>query len=87
MARVELHIDYAEVGRILKSPSMADAVGAAASAVQASYGGDGRVFVDRYTTDRAAAAVTVVKKNAEGSELLTGELLSAARRVGLEVRG
>lgn len=85
MAAFEL--DYAGVGEILRSPEMAAAVAEAAGAVAAELNqrGVATVYVDHYVTDRAAASVTVPASRA--SELVSGRLLDAATRAGLDVRG
>lgn len=86
MARdVELHLDYGAIGSIARSAEVRSLVTAAAHSVAAGVVGAARVYVDSYTTDRAAASVTVVDRNAEALERVTGRLANAARGSGLEV--
>lgn len=85
--KVEVHVDFGGVGRIMRSADMASVIRAKADALAAELrarGVDG-VSVDSYTTDRAAAAVTV-SGDAAGQEAKRGLISDAARAVGLEVR-
>ena len=84
-AGFELHLDYAAVGAVLRSPELGGLMGDIADQVAANVPGDAtRTFVDRYTTDRAAASVTVVDWSA-AHELKYGDLFDAAAAAGLEV--
>jgi hypothetical protein len=83
MARgdVELHLDYDGIGQILRSSEMAGAIGEIANGIAADVDG----VVSTYTTDRAAASVTVSGRNALDRELIEGRLADAARARGLDV--
>lgn len=85
MAKVELHLDYSEIGRVLRSPEAAALVANAAEVVAGNIKGSADVYVDHYETDRAAASVTLADSRALDRELLTGQLAEAARSAGLEV--
>ena len=83
----ELHLDYAAIGKFLKSPAMRGLMAEAANAVAAiALDGEGveRVWVETYTTDRGAAAVTIAVKGGADSEIKYGILSDAALGVGLE---
>jgi hypothetical protein len=82
---VELHLDYGAVGTILRSPEMQGLVAGAANSIASSVRGAARVYVDTYTTDRAAASVTIVEHDALEREALVGRLANAARGAGLDV--
>lgn len=82
---MRLHLDYGALGEVLRSAdlggAMADAAGAVASELR-SRGID--ATVETYTTDRAAASVSMPLE-AEGMELKYGTLTDAARAAGFEV--
>lgn len=83
----ELHLDYAAIGRFLKGPAMQGLMAEQAANVAAiALAGEGveRVWVDTYTTDRGAAAVTIAVKGGEDAELKYGILSDAALAAGLE---
>lgn len=83
----EIVLDYAAIGRFLKSPGMRGLMGEAANAVAAiALDGPGveRVWVNTYTTDRGAASVTIAVRGGEDSEVKYGILSDAALGVGLE---
>ena len=83
----ELVLDYEAVGRFLKSRAMQGLMADAANAIAAiALGGEGveRVWVDTYTTDRGAAAVTIAVRGGDDAELKYGILSDAALQVGLE---
>lgn len=83
----ELVLDYAAVGKFLRSPQMRGLMGEAANAIAAiALGGEGveRVWVDTYTTDRGAAAVTIAVKGGDDAEVKYGILSDAALQAGLE---
>ena len=83
----ELVLDYGAIGRLLRGAPMQGLMAEAAHAVAAvAIGGEGveRVWVDTYTTDRGAAAVTIAVTGGEDSELKYGILSDAALSVGLE---
>lgn len=85
----ELTIDYAELGAVMRSAEIRAIVTEAAHAVAAELGGDpevDRVWVNSYTTDRAAASVTIPGYTGD-MELKYGALRSAAAGAGLEVSG
>jgi hypothetical protein len=79
-------MDSAEVGALLKSNTLTDLLSEAANAVAQQLGARGvtTVWVDRYTTDRKAAAVTIPGYGT-GAEMIHGLLADAAASVGLEV--
>lgn len=85
----ELRLDHAGIAEILKSGPMQAAVTAQAQAiagqVQTSIDPDAEVVVDEYTTDRAAASVTI--KDARGLiwQARDGVLTRSAASTGLEV--
>lgn len=83
----ELHLDYDAVGRFLKGPAIQGLMAEAANSVAAiALGGEGveRVWVDTYTTDRGAAAVTIAVRGGDDAELKYGILSDAALQAGLE---
>lgn len=83
----ELVLDYQAIGTFLKSPQMRGLMQEAANAVAViATSGEGveRVWVDTYTTDRGAAAVTIAVKGGEDAELKYGILSDAALSAGLE---
>lgn len=83
----ELHLDYAAVGKVLRGAPMQALMADAANAVAAiALGGEGvqSVWVDTYTTDRGAAAVTIAVVGGDDAEIKYGILSDAALQVGLE---
>lgn len=83
----ELHLDYEAIGKFLKSPAMRGLMQEAANAVAiTALAGEGveRTWVDTYTTDRGAAAVTIAVKGGSDAELKYGILSDAALAVGLD---
>lgn len=83
----ELHLDYAAIGKFLKSPGMRGLMAEAANAVAAiALGGEGveRVWVETYTTDRGAASVTIAVRGGNDAEVKYGILSDAALSAGLE---
>jgi hypothetical protein len=81
-----LHLDLAD---LLKSPEVRAMVDAAASAVAAdvsatSHDGDVEVRVGSYTTDRAAAGVTLAHPAGLAIEAKYGVLAKAAAGAGLD---
>lgn len=85
MAR-DFELDRAGIGEILRSDEMASAVRAAADAVADNLRARGvaDVYVDTYTTDRAAASVTI--PFSYDDELKNGRLIDAATVAALDVR-
>ncbi len=84
----EFHLDEGEVGKLLKRADVAAAVAEAGENVAAQLRAQpdiGAVYVERYTTDRAAVSVTIPL--GVGDELKHGRLMTAALRAGLEVGG
>lgn len=79
-------LDTAGVGEVLKSGEMASAINALAASVAGGVSVPAEVTVDSYTTDRAAASVTI--KDARGMlwQARDGVLTRAAAGAGLEVR-
>jgi hypothetical protein len=83
----ELHLDYAALGAVLRSPAVAGLVRAQAEAVRANLAAAGLLAeVETYTTDRPVAAVTVRSPRARGLQVRDGVVTSAASAAGLEVR-
>lgn len=84
----ELRLDYDGIGKILRSGEMAGVMAEAANNLAAELMSRGveRVWVDTYTTDRRAAAVTIPDYNLEGVEAKAGLLSDAALSVDLEVK-
>lgn len=82
----DFELDRAGIGEILRSDDMASAVRAAADAVADNLRARGvdAVYVDTYTTDRAAASVTI--PFSAGDELKNGRLIDAATAAALDVR-
>lgn len=81
-----VRLDYAGIGRVLRSSEMAAAVQSAAGAVAAALPAGVQVTVDPHTTDRAAATI-VVTGHTGPAESKSGMLATAASRAGLEYRG
>lgn len=79
MSRVKFELNYKGGGEVLKQFAAA-AVKAAAREVSAAAGPDAEV--EEYTTDRAAAAVSVPAEQ----QAKDGRLTRAASAAGLEVR-
>ncbi|WP_028477919.1 hypothetical protein [Nocardia sp. CNY236] len=75
-----VRLDHRGLGKILKSQAFADVVNDAAIRVAAAAGDNAEV--DKYTTDRKAAAVIVPAED----QARDGALTRAAASVGLEVR-
>lgn len=83
----ELHLDYEAVGRFLKSPAMRGLMAEYANTVAAiAIDGEGvqNVWVETYTTDRGAAAVTIAVRGGNDAEVKYGILSDAALQAGLE---
>lgn len=89
-----LRLDSGGVAAVLKSGAVASAVTAAADQVADQVRGQGRtvgndddlpVVVDTYTTDRAAASVTLAHPAGLAVQAKHGALTAAAAAVGLEV--
>lgn len=88
MARTRFVRDSAGVAAILNSPPVSAAVGAlaertAAAARAQKPGAD--IVVDRYTTDRAAASVTIRDVRGRLWQVRDGVLTRAASSAGLEM--
>lgn len=83
----ELVTDYAAIGKLLRGAPMQGLMAEAAHAVAGVAGsGEGveRVWVETYTTDRGAAAVTIAVRGGDDAEVKYGILSDAALSVGLE---
>lgn len=95
MARgVPVRLDHAGLAQALKSAEMAEAVRARADEVAENARGQGLtasggesipVEVEEYTTDRAAASVTLAHAAGMGMQAKYGVLTKAAAEAGLEV--
>ncbi len=83
----ELVLDYEAIGKLLRSPGMRGLMAEAATSIAAialNAEGVERVWVETYTTDRGAAAVTIAVRGGEDAELKYGILSDAALAAGLE---
>lgn len=76
--------DSAGIAQILKSPEIAAAVRRRAEGIAAQISGV-EVVVDSYTTDRAAASVTIRDRRGQAMQANEGVLTRAAAAQGLEV--
>lgn len=82
----EFHLDYEAVGRILKDtvrPLVTRVAAQVAANVDVPDGVP--VTVRPYTTDRAAAAVTIAHPSGVAEQAKNGALTKAAAAAGLEV--
>lgn len=87
----KLKLDRAGMAAMLKSPPVAAEVKVLASEVAGrvsftSHDGPVPVKTSSYTTDRAAASVTIEHASGMGAEAKYGTLSKAAASVGLQVR-
>jgi hypothetical protein len=88
VARSTFKRDSAGIAEVLKSSAFGSAVAAHASAIAASVRGrrpGADVVVDTYTTDRAAASVTIRDRRAMQWQAEDGDLTAAAAAQGLDV--
>lgn len=88
MARVDIKLNSRGIAEILKSQGVRDVVESAAASVHTNVqaalpGAD--VVMDSYTTDRAAASVTIREPLGRLFEARDGVLTGAAAAAGLEV--
>jgi len=89
-SKVDIKLDSAGIGQVLRSPEVGAVVAATAAAVRTAAaallppGTD--VVVDSYTTDRAAASVTIRDAQGKKWQARDGVLTRAAAAQGLEVR-
>lgn len=85
----KLRLDHAGVAEMLRSAGVQSAVAALANEVNDSVGsmvdGDVDTVVDEYTTDRAAASVTIRDARGRLLQARDGVLTRAAASAGLEV--
>jgi len=89
MARSTFRRDSQGIDALLKSSEFAGVVTGLANAIAADVRGrrpEAEVVVDEYTTDRAAASVTVKHREALRWQAENGDLTSAAAAQGLDVR-
>lgn len=90
MTGVEFRLDRAGIREILKSGPVREAIdakaGEIAAVVRTQIPGDVEVRVGSYTTDRAAASVTIADVRGMGWQARDGILTRAAGAAGLEVR-
>lgn len=90
MAR-KLRLDHPGIAEMLRSAEVAGVIDSAASAVASGVSETSRngtsipVVVDSYTTDRAAAGVTMAHVAGLGIEAKRGSLARATAAAGLEV--
>lgn len=84
----QVRLDHAGIAEILKSSAMRDLVRDAAEQIAGDVHVDANdgVVVDEYTTDRAAASVTIRDPRAALWQARDGTLTRAAAAVGLEVK-
>lgn len=89
-SRIRFELDRAGIAEILKSPQMRDAVNETAVRVaantRASLPEEAPVEYRAYTTDRRAATVTILHRDAAEWQRRDGLLTRAARQAGLDVR-
>jgi len=84
--RVQIKLDYKGIGEMLKV-DMRETVDELADQVAARVDARGEpVEVRKYTTDRAAASVTIASVAGLAIQAKHGALTQAAASVGLEVR-
>lgn len=90
MANTKIKLDHAGWAQVLKSQEVAGAVGGfadkVASTVRESVPAGTDVVVDRYTTDRAAASVTIRDAMGKLWQVRDGVLTRAAAANGAEVK-
>lgn len=87
---IKVELDRSGIRELLKSPEIRGAVedmaDRIADQVSGSIDPDAEVVVDTYTTDRAAASVTIKHPAAQLWQARDGVLTRAAAAVGLEVK-
>lgn len=86
--RVTFHLDRAGVSRVLKyqaAPVVHEMARKLAERVRAQLGDDVEVTVETYTTDRAAAEVTIADSRGTQMQATGGALTRAAASLGLDV--
>lgn len=88
MAKSKVKISSAGARAVLNSGEVAAMIVAAAGDVRSEvdYQIDGEVVVDTYTTDRAAASVTIRDVRGKLWQARDGVLTQAAASAGLEVK-
>jgi hypothetical protein len=89
MASVQIILDAAQIGALLKSAAVGAVLDPFAAAIAANVRASHRgadVVVDSYVTDRAARSVTVRDRRAMGWQARDGLLTRAASAARLEVR-
>ncbi len=89
MARMKVNLNFAEIGRILREDMREpiDKLAAEiASKVDVGSVTEAEVTVRSYTTDRAAAAVTIAHPAGMAIQAKHGALTKAAAELGLEVK-
>lgn len=88
MAKIQFRLDHQGIAQVLKSHGFAAAVKERAEAIAREVRArtDAEVVVDEYTTDRAAASVTIRDMRGRLLEVRDGILTRAAAATGLEVR-
>ncbi|GAA4981243.1 hypothetical protein [Actinopolymorpha pittospori] len=95
MASAKVRLDHAGIAEVLRSgevrAALDDLAGTVAGNASSSpewqrYAARGEVRVASYTTDRAAAAVTLAHPGGLGMQAKHGTLTRAAGAAGLEVR-
>lgn len=88
MAQVKYHRDSKGLAEILKSAEVAKEIGElseiVAGQIEASTGSE--VVIDEYVTDRAAASLLLLDRNAMALQAKFGVMTRAAAAVGLEVK-
>ena len=83
-----VQLDHDGMGEMLKSKPVADVIGGIADSIGDAVTGEvegAEVVVDKYTTDRAAASVTIKDARALAWQVRDGILSRPAAREGLEV--
>lgn len=87
MAAPEVHLDFDAIGKIIRGPELRKVMTEAAHALAQELGARGvrQVWVNSYTTDRAAASVTIPGHDVD-TEIRDGLLSNAAVAIGLEMK-
>jgi len=89
VARSKIKLNHAEVGRILREDMrepIDELAAAIADAVEIPTHPDAEIMVRSYTTDRAAAAVSIAEAYGLNVEAVHGPLRKAAASLGLDVK-
>lgn len=84
---MDVELDYDEMGELLRSQQMRNAMMKLAQQVASNVNAGGKpVTIRSYVTDRAASAVSIAHPSGLSVQARTGALTRAAASVGLEVQ-